>query len=60
MTESAAEYDARAQQHRPSDIETLRREVRHLNDQGLRIRDIAHALRLNDYDVAILLGGGTP
>jgi hypothetical protein len=56
----AIDYDRRAQAHRPMDVETLRREVRRLNEQGLRIRDIVHALRLNDYDVGILVAGGTP
>jgi hypothetical protein len=56
----AIEYAARAQEHRPTDVETLRREVRRLNRDGLRIRDIAQAITLNDYDVAILLAGGTP
>jgi hypothetical protein len=56
----ALEYDRRAQEHRPTDVESLRREVRRLNQQGLRIRDIAQALTLNDYDVAILLSGGKP
>jgi hypothetical protein len=56
----ARTYNERAEQHRPTDVATLRREVCRLNEQGLRIRDIAQALRLNDYDVAILLAGGTP
>ena len=60
MTIDAIEYSTRAEEHRPTDVETLRREVRRLNRQGLRIRDIAQALRLNDYDVAILLAGGVP
>jgi len=54
------EYTARAQQHRPKDIETLRREVRRLTSEGLRVRDVADALDLNDYDVMILLAGGMP
>lgn len=60
MSSSAQDYDRRAEEHRPTDVETLRREARRLNDQGLRVRDIAQALKLNDYDVAILLAGGTP
>jgi hypothetical protein len=53
-------YSIRAEQHRPKDVESLRREVRRLTDQGLRIRDVAQSLKLNDYDVAILLSGGMP
>jgi hypothetical protein len=57
---NALEYDRLAQAHRPTDVESLRREIRRLNQQGLRVRDIADALRLNDHDVAILLAGGKP
>jgi hypothetical protein len=60
MAIDATAYSIRAEEHRPTDVETLRREVRRLNRDGLRIRDIAQALTLNDYDVAILLAGGTP
>jgi hypothetical protein len=53
-------YEQRAQFHRPTDVEQIRAEVRRLIGDGLRVRDIADALRLNDADVLNLLAGHAP
>ncbi|MEO8313244.1 MAG: hypothetical protein ABI645_00485 [Pseudomonadota bacterium] len=47
MPESAAEYAARAQQHRPTDPAALAREMRRLEATGLTPRDISAALRIH-------------
>jgi len=44
-----------ANQHRPTDHAALRREVLSLGAQGLKPRDIAGALGLNDHDVVTML-----
>lgn len=59
MTDHRTYYE-RAQQYRPTDVERLRAEVRRLIAEGLRVRDIALALRMNDADVINLLAGHQP
>jgi len=49
------DYAKRAEQHRPTDVDTLHREVRRLNAQGLKARDIADSLRMNVADVIAIL-----
>lgn len=56
LVATAADYDARAQAHRPTD---LRAEVLRLHGEGLRPRDIAQALRMNDADVITTIYGTT-
>ncbi len=53
-------YDVRANQHRPTDIDQLRCEIRRMLDQGLTKRDIADALRMHVHDVINILAGNTP
>jgi hypothetical protein len=50
-------YDIRADRHRPTDPAVLSREIRRLAAEGLRVRDIAQALRMNDAEVVNLLYG---
>jgi hypothetical protein len=50
-------YETRADRYRPSDPGALAREIRRLHREGLRVRDIAEALRMNDAEVAGLLAG---
>jgi orotate phosphoribosyltransferase-like protein len=52
------DYTERAELHRPKDAETLRREVRRLNAQGLKARDIADSLRMSIEDVIAILVHG--
>jgi hypothetical protein len=52
---SADAYGLRANQHRPTDRATLAAECRRLRAEGLRVRDIADALQLNDADVSTML-----
>jgi len=54
---TATDHDAKANQHRPTERETLLREVLRLRAQGLQPRDIATALGMNDDDVATLIYG---
>jgi hypothetical protein len=55
MVRTAADHDARANQHRPTDRELLRREVMRLHTQGLRPRDIAESFGMNPSDVITLI-----
>jgi hypothetical protein len=48
---TAADYDARAQQHKPKSHEGMADAVKTLREQGLTPRDIADALRLNVAEV---------
>ncbi len=59
MMDSVA-YRKRAELHRPTSIEGLRREVFRLAADGLRVRDIAQSLRMPDADVINLLAGKLP
>ena len=53
-------YTARAEHHRPTDLAELNREVKRLSADGLRPRDIAQALRMNDADVLAILASAAP
>jgi hypothetical protein len=58
---STTVYEARANQHRPSDVEQLRREVQrlHQHQQGLTPRDIGQALGIAAEAVLhVMLTGG--
>ncbi len=59
MMDSVA-YRKRAELHRPTSIEELRREVVRLAADGLRVRDIASSLRLDLAVVINLLAGKRP
>jgi DNA-binding CsgD family transcriptional regulator len=52
---TAADHEARANQHRPNERELLLREVLRLRAQGLMPRDIATALGLNYHDVVTMI-----
>jgi DNA-binding NarL/FixJ family response regulator len=52
---SALEYDRRAEQHRPDDPCAIEAEVLRLTREGLKIRDVASALKLNPHEVAQIL-----
>jgi hypothetical protein len=46
MNDSAAEYETRANRHKPTDA-VLATEIRRLVATGLKPRDVAYTLRLN-------------
>ncbi len=52
---SARDYEARAQMHRPTNPDDIRREVLRMHRDGLRPRDIASCLRMNDHDVVQII-----
>jgi DNA-binding NarL/FixJ family response regulator len=52
---SGLEYDRRAQEYRPVDPAGIEREVLRLTREGLKIRDVASALKLNPHEVAQIL-----
>jgi hypothetical protein len=52
---TAAQIEARANQHRPSDPEQLTREVNCLLRQGLTARDVADAFRMSVPQVQALV-----
>jgi hypothetical protein len=58
-TELSADYERRAQAHRPSDQAALAGEIKRLHRTGLRALDIAQSLRLN-LDVVINVLAGSP
>jgi orotate phosphoribosyltransferase-like protein len=49
------DYAIRAEQHRPTDIETLRAAALELRSRGLTERDVGQALRLDPSAVRRLL-----
>jgi hypothetical protein len=54
---TAADYNARASQHRPDDPAALATEIRRMHESGLTARDIAEALRLaHDIVINVLYG----
>jgi Flp pilus assembly protein TadD len=57
---TAVDYFHRAQQHRPTDTETLRAAAVELAQRGLTPRDIGAALRLDPTAVRRLLGEVRP
>lgn len=57
LVSTAADHEARANQHRPNERELILREVMRLRAQGLMPRDIATALGLNDAEVISMLYG---
>lgn len=57
---NGTEYDIRANEHRPTDIDKLRCEIRRLSGEGLTERDIADALRMHLHDVINILAGNAP
>ena len=54
---TAADYQQRAQQHRPADLQVIGAEVRRLRAQGLTERDIGQALRLDPSAVRAMING---
>lgn len=56
--ETSLSYDQRASANRPHDEQSLARECSRLLSTGLRVRDIATALRLDISDVLKLLREG--
>ncbi len=52
---SADAYELKRNQHRPTDRAALTAEIRRLMATGLRVRDVAECMRLNDADVINLL-----
>jgi hypothetical protein len=63
-TLATAPNDPRRTEHRPMDRESLRLAAIDLQARGLRVRDIAVVMGINDYNVVELLGtdasGGGP
>jgi hypothetical protein len=57
LYDTAADYEARANQHRPTDPEQWVREVDRLQSQSLTLRDIAAALRIDAEQIRALKGG---
>ncbi len=55
LAATAADHDAQANQHRPTDRDLLRRECLRLTAQGLRPRDIAESFGMNPSDVITLI-----
>jgi hypothetical protein len=53
----AVEYDIRSQQHRPTDPKRIAAEIMRLRREGLRPRDIAQCMRMNDHDVIQIIAG---
>ena len=54
---TALDYEARANQHRPTQRDVLRREALRLHAQGLRPRDIAEAFGMNPSEIEALIYG---
>jgi hypothetical protein len=49
---TVVEYETAANRHRPESFDDFVPTIRGLHGQGLRVRDIAQALRISDADVA--------